>query len=188
MPSWPTSLPSTPRICPPWRRTSFPISSLAGEASARLVTAVNVDLGVDLAVGSGNSFTLDTETWLRLNRFDAGIRLALTGVEADLSVAGLANMQVREGVLDLRAAAQVALNDPDNSDELNRLTSTDRAGLAWSDLIDLTTTSNLRGSLLLERAGRRIRSERLRPADLDLPRTGPDPAERRDGRVERGPT
>ncbi|OIN06540.1 pentapeptide repeat-containing protein [Oceanisphaera psychrotolerans] len=128
-----------------------PEFELAATAVARLVAALNTDLGVDM-VANGGGF--DTESWLRLNRLDAGARLALTGLDASLSLAGLAEVQVREGVIDLRAAAQVELADPDNADGLNRITATDISSAGGINaLAGLTTTSNLRGSLLLNAAG-----------------------------------
>ncbi len=130
-----------------------PDFSMSGLATARLVTALNVDLGVDLARGSGSTFAVETDTWLRLNRFDAGARVVITGLDADLSVAGLANVQVRDGVVDLRVAAQVELNDPDDADGTHRLTSADRAGVSFSELVDVATTSNLRGRLTLNAQG-----------------------------------
>ncbi|SMR74539.1 Uncharacterized protein YjbI, contains pentapeptide repeats, partial [Marinobacterium sediminicola] len=128
-----------------------PEFEFAATAVARLVAALNTDLGVDL-IANGGSF--DTESWLRLNRLDAGARLALTGLDASLSLAGLADIKVHEGIIDLRAAAQVALADPNNDDGLNRLTATEitNAG-GLSGLAELTATSNLRGSLLLDAEG-----------------------------------
>jgi hypothetical protein len=108
---------------------------------------------MDIAKGSGTSFTLSSESWFRLNRFDAGVRLAVSGLEADVSIAGLANVSVNEGLIDLRAAAQIGLEDPDNSDGLNRITYADRQARSLSQMVDLTTTSNLRGSLLLNAQG-----------------------------------
>ncbi|SMR78823.1 Uncharacterized protein YjbI, contains pentapeptide repeats, partial [Marinobacterium sediminicola] len=130
-----------------------PEFNLSAMASARLVAALNADLGVDIASGSEGTFSLDSESWLRLNRFDAGVRLAVSELDASLSVAGLANVSVSEGVIDLRAAAQLTLTDPNNDDGLNRITSTERGSTAWADLVELQTTSNLRGSLLLNAEG-----------------------------------
>ncbi|HND56611.1 MAG TPA: hypothetical protein PLV92_29535, partial [Pirellulaceae bacterium] len=130
-----------------------PSFALSGLASSRLVTALNVDMGVDLAKGAGPDFSIDSESWLRLNRFDAGVRVAVTDLEASLNVAGLADVQVKKGTIDLRAAAQVALTDPDNSDGLERLTSTERGSSPWSDFVELTTTSNLRGQMTLNASG-----------------------------------
>jgi large repetitive protein len=134
-----------------------PTFDLSGLATARLVTALNVDLGSDITVtstGDGvTDFRVDFENWVRLNRFDAGVRLAVSELEADVSVAGLLNVQLKDGVIDLRAAASITLIDPDNSDGTGRITSTDRGEAPWLDLVELTATSNLRGSLVLDAQG-----------------------------------
>ncbi|MBR9886752.1 MAG: DUF4347 domain-containing protein, partial [Oceanospirillales bacterium] len=128
-----------------------PEFEFAATAVARLVAALNTDLGVDM-IANGGGF--DTESWLRLNRLDAGVQLALTGLDASLSLAGLANVQVREGVIDLRAAAQIELADPDNLDGRNRITTAEiTAAGGIGNLAELTATSNLRGSLLLNAEG-----------------------------------
>lgn len=118
---------------------ALPTMELAGTAYGRGVLAVDFDLGMLLGVRDASVAGLFTvplpdpgslDPYFRLNRFDIGGSLGVTGLRASLEVAGLGSVGVEDVSLGLMAGGRVSLTPPGGD---TRLKLSDMAALRTAD-------------------------------------------------------
>lgn len=113
---------------PPAVAAVLPTMELSGTAYGRGVLALDFDLGVLLGLRDqsvGGLFTVPVpaasslDPYFRLNRFDVGASLGVSGLQASLTVAGLGSVVVEDVYLSVMAGGRVALTDSDGDGKLS---------------------------------------------------------------------
>lgn len=124
---------------PPAVTAVLPTMELSGTAFGRGVLALDFDLGVLLGLRDTSIAGLFTvpvpdasslDPYFKLNRFDIGASLGVSGLHASLEIAGLGSVGVDDVAISLQAGGRVALADRQGAD---RLRLSDIAALRTAD-------------------------------------------------------
>ena len=145
---------------------AFDTFDISGTAAGKLLLALDIDAGIAIATQSGEVPVLGTlplpdnaGLFFTLNRLDIGAAVDIYGLDATTTPkGGLAGASLKESDIGLKVAVSIAAEDPDNSDNLGRITVADLQALSGqgksvSSIFSFTPAGSLDGSFTFDAAG-----------------------------------